>query len=508
MSETRALHPLEEEMFQAIEGNALNSFGVYLPINGLFGAAATDAEKARKLKEVLSKIKKVAEDKNQESAPQGMSQPELPDINTKMKGDTALIAAIRKNSPQCVQALVDAKADVNARVSQINRVTPLIMMATNSINSPAIVTSLLKAGADVSLVDGFHNTAATYFATRSDESTLNAFLDHSKINVNTLFDFGLHMKMSMLMVAALGGTEHTVRVLMDRSADQTLVSFGYKYRAIDCAWFSKHFHIILLLSPQPEFSLTVMVASPKLQQEFKNFLLSQKPEPVVNFYLGIIAESEKLGSGCEYLKKSKQHGWAFPYHAYRYLVNGYREQSNYHELMLCYVQALDANVEVSQKTEYFYGLVNLAEQKNAIEQRQQQASATKYPTAPTSQSAIASVTSTLVSMFWTEDKTKSVPKDVTESEILNLCYSYLEKDGNFYTELNGNQALYLSKRIYKCDYFNSKSEAALKTALFCAKLAFTKNPGLIEAQQRLADLQALQQTVQHDDAPSSPRRPG
>ena len=65
-------------------------------------------------------------------------------------GTPLLFAAFRNENPNVLKALLDAGADLNARISTGN--TPLHLVAENNVN-PEVLTVLLDAGADATAVN-------------------------------------------------------------------------------------------------------------------------------------------------------------------------------------------------------------------------------------------------------------------------------------------------------------------------------------------------------------------
>ena len=90
------------------------------------------------------------------------------DIDMTWKHGTALHAAVRVGAWDLLQLLIKRGGDVNARAE--NGQTPLHVAAMES--RPAMVRSLLKAGADPALKDSFEKTPAGWAADSSLRSVL------------------------------------------------------------------------------------------------------------------------------------------------------------------------------------------------------------------------------------------------------------------------------------------------------------------------------------------------
>ena len=146
------------------------------------------------------------------------------DIDLSTRGSTIeehypLHRAAMNVNIDALRALINAKADVNARDSQ--RETPLHMAARNGIIF--VVRFLLNAGADVNAIDRQHETPLHKAAERIERDVVRFLLDAgAKINArDTQGETPLHM-------AAGYGNIFVVRFLLDGGADRNATNLkGY-----------------------------------------------------------------------------------------------------------------------------------------------------------------------------------------------------------------------------------------------------------------------------------------
>jgi ankyrin repeat protein len=85
--------------------------------------------------------------------------------------DEALLKAAANNTPEVVEVLIKAGANVNTRNPAVhNEDTPLMRAAAYNCH-PEVITMLIKAGADVNARDNMGGTALNWAArsTRSSE---------------------------------------------------------------------------------------------------------------------------------------------------------------------------------------------------------------------------------------------------------------------------------------------------------------------------------------------------
>jgi hypothetical protein len=138
-----------------------------------------------------------------------VSRPD-PNVRDKETSATALEYAVRNGNRDIVQALLWAKADVNARDNEGQTV---LMMLSEKVTSE-IVWDLINAGAKVNSRDKDGDTALISVAQVNNVDALKALLD-AGAKVNAHNDDG----QTALMVAAINGHVNNVRALILAGAD-------------------------------------------------------------------------------------------------------------------------------------------------------------------------------------------------------------------------------------------------------------------------------------------------
>jgi ankyrin repeat protein len=133
------------------------------------------------------------------------------DINAKMNnGVTALILASNNGHADVVRALLDAKADVNAKMNN----SGTALMAASANGHADVVRVLLDAKADVNAKMKDGTTALMIASERGHTDVVRALLD-AKADVNAKMDNGG----TALMLASANGHADVVRTLLDVKAD-------------------------------------------------------------------------------------------------------------------------------------------------------------------------------------------------------------------------------------------------------------------------------------------------
>ncbi len=146
---------------------------------------------------------------------------------------SALMAASTGGAPDTARALIEAGANVNARSS--TGWTPL--MSAASATNPAVVMLLLAAGADIDAED-----------TRGTTALVAAAISGRETAAQTLVEAGAALVPSTLEMAAFGGHEAVVRVLLNAGADPNAIPAGATHMTpLDAATVGGHTRIVELL---------------------------------------------------------------------------------------------------------------------------------------------------------------------------------------------------------------------------------------------------------------------
>jgi len=155
-----------------------------------------------------------------------------PNLIEAERGDTGLILALRENSMQVFDALLNAR-DLNIEAKALNGDTAL-MIACFKGNKPA-VEALLEKGAEVNR-PGW--APLHYAAAIGNNEIVKLLLDKS-----AYIDAESPNKTTPIMMAARGGHILTVKLLLDEGADASLknelgmtaIDFAEKYEFRDIA---------------------------------------------------------------------------------------------------------------------------------------------------------------------------------------------------------------------------------------------------------------------------------
>ena len=139
-------------------------------------------------------------------------------VNEQTKsGKTALHYAAQSKNVLVVQALIQAGADVNAKMT--GDVTPLMLSVDMAFGQPDIALALIQAGADVNAADENGDTALIIATTESSFEVFQSLLDRGAnpnargLNGATALDY-----------AAMNAMLDRAKLLLEHGADPTILN--------------------------------------------------------------------------------------------------------------------------------------------------------------------------------------------------------------------------------------------------------------------------------------------
>jgi ankyrin repeat protein len=149
------------------------------------------------------------------------------DVNAKLYEQSSLNRAVQENpDPAVITTLVKAGADVNERA--VSGRTPLMWVIDSNKSNPEVLDALIKAGAKVNEGDDSGRTPLMEAATQSDSEVLRSLI-HAGAKVNASDKDGR----TPLMEAASVSNQEAIMILLDAGADPKAIN-DHGDMAIDC----------------------------------------------------------------------------------------------------------------------------------------------------------------------------------------------------------------------------------------------------------------------------------